>query len=90
MSGNPLVVLNRAVAAAMAHGPAAGLAMLDALEADGRLAGHHRLHAARAHLLEMTGDLRGAVENYRAAAARTASGPEHHYLMTRAARLTAP
>ena len=86
--GNPLVALNRAVAAAMTHGPATGLATLDAL--DGRLAGHHRLHAARAHLLEMMGDRRGALENYRAAAARTTSGPEHRYLMTRAARLTAP
>jgi predicted RNA polymerase sigma factor len=89
MSANPLVALNRAVAAAMAQGPATGLAMLDALEADGSLAGHHRLHAARAHLLEMTGDRRSAVENYRAAAARTTSGPEHRYLMTRAARLAA-
>jgi RNA polymerase sigma factor (sigma-70 family) len=90
MSGNPLVALNRAVAVAMTHGPAAGLTMLDALETDGRLAGHHRLHAARAHLLEMTGDRRGAIENYHAAAARTTSGPEHRYLMTRAARLTTP
>jgi predicted RNA polymerase sigma factor len=88
MSANPLVALNRAVAAAMTHGPATGLAMLDALE--GRLAGNHRLHAARAHLLEMTGDRRGAVESYRAAAARTTSGPEHRYLVTRAARLAAP
>jgi predicted RNA polymerase sigma factor len=90
MSGNPMVSLNRAVAAAMVHGPATGLDLLQALEADGRLAGHHRLHATRAHLLEMTGDRQGAVESYRAAADRTTSLPERHYLTTRAARLAAP
>jgi predicted RNA polymerase sigma factor len=89
MSDNPMVSLNRAVAAAMVHGPATGLDMLEALEADGRLAGHHRLHAARAHLLEMAGDRQAAVESYRAAAGRTTSIPERHYLTTRAARLAA-
>ena len=49
MTGNPVVTLNRAVAAAMAEGPAAGLAILDGM--DGSLAGHHRLEAVRAHLL---------------------------------------
>jgi predicted RNA polymerase sigma factor len=88
MSDNPMVTLNRAVAAAMAHGPAAGLALLDALESEGRLAGHHRLHATRAHLLEMRGDLAGAVEHYRTAAGLTMSLPERHYLIGRAARLT--
>jgi predicted RNA polymerase sigma factor len=85
MSANPMVSLNRAVAAAMAHGPATGLVLLDALE--DRLAGHHRLHAARAHLLEMVGDPTAAAESYRTAARLTASGPEHHYLLSRAARL---
>ncbi|MEV7009872.1 sigma-70 family RNA polymerase sigma factor [Streptosporangium sp. NPDC051022] len=89
MSDNPMVSLNRAVAAAMVHGPAVGLDLLKALEADGRLAGHHRLHAARAHFLEMAGDLRGAVDDYRAAAGRTASTPERNHLITRAARLAA-
>ncbi|WP_169979938.1 RNA polymerase sigma factor [Microbispora sp. H10836] len=88
MSPNPMVSLNRAVAAAMVHGPAAGLALLEPL-ADGPLAGHHRLHAARAHLLEMTGDHRAAVEDYRAAASRTASVPERDHLIMRAARLSA-
>ncbi|WP_425583262.1 RNA polymerase sigma factor [Streptosporangium oxazolinicum] len=90
MSDNPMVSLNRAVAAAMAHGPATGLDMLKALDADGRLTGHHRFHTARAHLLEMAGDRRAAVEDYRAAASRTTSAPERDYLTTRAARLTAP
>jgi RNA polymerase sigma factor (sigma-70 family) len=89
MSDNPMVSLNRAVAAAMVHGPASGLDMLKALDADGRLAGHHRLHAARAHLLEMAGDRQAAVESYRAAANRTTSIPERHYLTYRAARLGA-
>ena len=85
MAGNPMVTLNKAVAAAMAHGPAAGLQILDELEGDGRLAGHHRLDAVRAHLLEMSGDSAGAVENYRRAAARTANLAERHYLTLRAA-----
>ncbi len=50
LTGNPMVTLNRAVAAAMAHGPDRGLALLDGL--DERLGDHHRLHAVRAHLLE--------------------------------------
>ncbi|WP_433498410.1 RNA polymerase sigma factor [Sphaerimonospora sp. CA-214678] len=89
MSDNPVVSLNRAVAAAMAHGPETGLEMLEALEAEGRLAGNHRFHVARAHLLEMAGEHRAAVDDYRTAASRTLSIPERDYLTTRAARLAA-
>ncbi|SCE72855.1 RNA polymerase, sigma subunit, ECF family [Micromonospora coriariae] len=89
LSGSPVVALNRAVATAMVHGPAAGLAALDALAADQQLAGHHRLAAARAHLHEMAGDRARAIADYRAAAGRTSSLPEHRYLMMRAARLAA-
>jgi RNA polymerase sigma factor (sigma-70 family) len=85
ISGNPVVRLNRAVAAAMAEGPAAGLALLD--EVDEPLRGHYRFHAVRAHLLEQAGDKEGALADYRAAAARTTSLPEQRYLTTRAARL---
>ena len=85
MTGNPVVTLNRAVAAAMADGPAAGLAVLD--EVDERLGGHYRLDAVRAHLLELAGDTEAALAHYRAAAARTTSLPEQRYLATRAARL---
>ena len=85
MSDNPMVTLNHAIARAMVEGPAAGLQMLDALEP--RLAGHHRLHAVRAHLLEMSGDRDGALAEYRAAARKTASTPEQRYLLTRASRL---
>jgi RNA polymerase sigma factor (sigma-70 family) len=87
MSDNPMVTLNRAIAAAMVHGPAVGIEQLDALEADGRLTGHHRLFAVRAHLFEMNGNRQAAVDNYRVAAGRTASIPEQRYLLTRAARL---
>jgi RNA polymerase sigma factor (sigma-70 family) len=89
LSDNPMVALNAAIAHAMVHGAAAGLERLDAIEAGGRLAGHHRLHAVRAHLLEMAGHRDSALFHYRAAASRTASLPEQRYLLTRAARLAA-
>ena len=56
MTGNPMVALNRAVAAAMVHGPAAGLDLLDGLGE--HLGDHHRLHSVRAHLLEQAGERR--------------------------------
>jgi RNA polymerase sigma factor (sigma-70 family) len=87
MTGNPMVTLNRAVAAAMAQGPAAGLALLDGL--GDRLGDHHRLHSVRAHLLEQAGDPDAAIAEFQAAAARTTNVREQHYLMTRAARLSA-
>jgi predicted RNA polymerase sigma factor len=85
LTGNPVVTLNRAVAAALAEGPSAGLAVLESV--DERLAGHYRLDAVRAHLLEMAGDTEGALEHYRAAANRTTSLPEQRYLARKAARL---
>ena len=85
---NPIVTLNRAVAVAMVRGPQAGLEVVAGLEADGRLAGHHRLDVVRAHLLEMTGDRAGARARYRAAARHTTSGPEKRYLDERVARLS--
>ena len=88
MSDNPMVMLNYAIAAAMVHGPSKGLELLRALDSDPRLAGHHRLDAVRAHLLEMAGDHETAIEHYRIAARRTASIPERNYLMTQAARLS--
>jgi RNA polymerase sigma factor (sigma-70 family) len=85
MTGNPMVALNRAIAAAMVDGPQAGLSLLGDL--DERLEGHHRLHSTRAHLLEMSEDAEGAIAEYRIAAERTNSLPEQRYLTTRAARL---
>jgi predicted RNA polymerase sigma factor len=81
-----MVTLNHAVAAAMVDGPAAGLALLDTLDADTRMA-THRVDATRAHLLEMAGDASGAIDHYRAAARTTLSVPEQRYLEARAARL---
>ncbi|KYF84830.1 RNA polymerase subunit sigma-24 [Sorangium cellulosum] len=87
MSDNPMVALSHAIATAMVHGPRAGLALLTALDADARLAGHYRLDAVRAHLLERAGDHEAAIEHYRRAASRTTSIPEQNYLTTQAARL---
>ena len=56
-----MVSLNRAIAVAMVHGPAAGLELLDQLGSDGRMAGHYRLDAVRAHLLEKSGDHQAAI-----------------------------
>jgi predicted RNA polymerase sigma factor len=88
MSDNPMVMLNRAIATAMVHGPSKGLEILIPLDSDARLAGHHRLEAVRAHLLEMAGDHQTAIAHYRIAAGRTTSLPERRYLMTQAARLS--
>jgi RNA polymerase sigma factor (sigma-70 family) len=88
MSDNPMVMLNHAIAAAMVHGPGKGLELLRVLDADPRLAAHHRLDAVRAHLLEMAGDHEAAIKHYRIAAGRTTSIPERNYLMTQAARLS--
>ena len=82
----PMVTLNRIVAVAMVHGPQAGLEQLAAADADPALAGHHRVAAVRAHLLDMAGDREAARAHYRLAARRTLSVPEQRYLESRAAR----
>jgi RNA polymerase sigma factor (sigma-70 family) len=85
LTHNPMVTLNRAIAVAMADGPAAGIELLGPLERP--LAGHHRLHATRAHLLERAGKGDDAIAEYRLAATRTTSVPERNYLLKQAARL---
>ena len=87
MSDNPMVRLNQAIAAAMVHGATKGLELIEVLKTDARLAGHHRLDAVRAHLLELAGKRADAIRHYRAAAAKTGSLPERNYLLTQAARL---
>jgi RNA polymerase sigma factor (sigma-70 family) len=87
MSDNPMIALNHTVAYAMVHGPAAGLRLLEALDADERLAGHYRLAAVRAHLLERAGNSEAAIEHYQAAAAKTTNIPERDYLTAKIARL---
>jgi RNA polymerase sigma factor (sigma-70 family) len=84
---SPMVTLNHAIAAAMVHGFAKGLELLQALDSDPRVAGHYRLDAVRAHLFEKMGDHQAAIQHYRIAAARTTSIPERNYLITQAARL---
>jgi predicted RNA polymerase sigma factor len=88
MGHNPVVTLNRAVAAAMVHGPEVGLALLRRLDTDPGLARDHRLDAVRGHLWELAGDPAKAVGHYRAAARRTTSLPEQRYLTGKASRLT--
>ncbi len=87
MTGNPTVTLNRAVAAAMAHGPGAGLVVLDGV--NGRLGSHYRLRSVRGHLLEMAGDEEGAISEFKYAAAHTTNLREQRYLTTKAAQLAA-
>jgi RNA polymerase sigma factor (sigma-70 family) len=87
LAPGPMVTLNRVVAVAMVHGPQAGLRQLAAAAADPALAGHHRVDAVRAHLLEMAGDRRAARSHYELAARRTLSVPEQRYLESRAAQL---
>ena len=87
LSDNPVVALNHAIAAAMVDGPRAGLALVDAIDASGRLAGSHRLDATRAHLFERAGDVQAAIAQFLAAAGKTASMPEKNYLTAQAARL---
>jgi RNA polymerase sigma factor (sigma-70 family) len=84
---NPMVALNHAIASGMVYGPDAGLALVDRLSHDDRIAGHYRLQAVRAHLLERRGDRSAAVAAYRLAANGTASTPERNYLLLKAGRL---
>jgi len=84
---NPFTALNRAVAVAMVRGPAAGLEIIAALEADKRMARHHRLIAARAYLRELAGDTAAAAADYLDAARRATSLPERRYLALQASRL---
>jgi RNA polymerase sigma factor (sigma-70 family) len=87
ISANPVVALNRAVAVAMVRGPRAGLDLLGELESNEQIAEDHRLHAVRAHLLEMAGDRVAARAAYLAAAQRTTNLPQQRHLRARAARL---
>ncbi len=82
--GNPMVTLNRAIAAAMVHGPVAGLGLLEPLGEP--LGDHYRLHAVRGHLFEMLGDHCTAYAAYAAAAPGTRSVPERNYLTAKAAQ----
>lgn len=84
---SPIVELNRAIAVAMADGPAAGLNIIDGIESTGRLDGYHLLPASRADLLRRLGRDHEAVEDYNRALTLTQSEPERKYLARRLAEL---
>ncbi len=85
----PVVALNRAVVHAMADGPEAGLADIEAIERDGRLAGYRYLPAARADLLRRLGRREDAARAYRTALGLTAGQAERAYLARRIAEVSA-
>jgi RNA polymerase sigma-70 factor (ECF subfamily) len=80
---SPIVELNRAVAVAMRDGPAAGLALIDAILARGDLAGYHLAHAARADLCRRLGKTADAQASYRRALELTQQEPERRFLERR-------
>ncbi len=83
MTGSPVVTLNRAVAAAMVHGPSAGLAILDGI--DDALP---RVDQLRAYLHERAGETDLALAHYRRAAGRAINVAERRYLDAQVARLS--
>jgi RNA polymerase sigma-70 factor, ECF subfamily len=83
MTPTPVVELNRAVAVAMADGPEAGLALVDALDASGALRDYQLLPATRADLLRRLHRPREAAAAYRAALALTTSDAQRRYLQRR-------
>jgi RNA polymerase sigma-70 factor (ECF subfamily) len=87
MTGSPVVELNRAVAIAMAEGPAAGLAIVDALHESGALRGYHLLPATRADLLRRLDRADEAAAAYRDALALAATDTERRYLTRRLAEV---
>jgi RNA polymerase sigma-70 factor (ECF subfamily) len=88
LAPTPVVALNRAVAVAMAEGPAAGLELADTLEASGQLAGYYLLPATRADLLRRLGRFSEAEAAYRQALDLARSEPERRYLDRRLAEVT--
>ena len=84
---SPVVELNRAVAVAMAEGPAAGLAIVEGLRDVPSLAGYHLLPAVRGDLLARLGREREAVAEFERAAELTRNDRERALLLERAARL---
>ncbi len=85
---SPVVELNRAVAIAMADGPAAGLVLVEALADARELQGYYLFHATRADLLRRLGRGVEAAESYRQALALTGSAAERRFLARRLAEVT--
>jgi RNA polymerase sigma-70 factor (ECF subfamily) len=84
---SPVVELNRAVAVAMRDGPAAGLALIDAILARGDLKDYHLAHAARADLCRRLGRTAEARASYERALGLTQLEPERRFLTRRMAEL---
>jgi RNA polymerase sigma-70 factor (ECF subfamily) len=85
LAPSPVIELNRAVAVAMADGPAAGLKLVADLEASGALRGYHLLPATRADLLRRLGRAAEAAASYREALELAATDAERRYLAGRLA-----
>ncbi len=86
---SPIVTLNRAVALARVDGPRAGLALLETLDGDDRIASSHRLDAVRANLLERAGEPVAAADAYNRAARAALNRQERAYLLAQSARIAA-
>jgi RNA polymerase sigma-70 factor, ECF subfamily len=89
ITGSPVVELNRAVAVAMADGPAAGLVLLRHLEEDSALDGYYLLPATRADFLRRLGRNGEAAIAYEEAVALASTGPERRFLNARLAEMRA-
>ncbi|WNB75214.1 RNA polymerase sigma factor [Methylomonas koyamae] len=87
LAPSPVIALNRAVAIAMRDGPAAGLALIDAILAEGNLAEYHLAHAARADLLRRLGRTDSALHAYQTALALAKQEPERRFLQRRIGEL---
>jgi RNA polymerase sigma-70 factor (ECF subfamily) len=85
---SPVVELNRAVAVGMASGPAAGLALVDALRADPSLQDYHLLPSVRGDLLAKLGRQAEARQEFERAASLTRNARERELLLARASRGT--
>jgi RNA polymerase sigma-70 factor (ECF subfamily) len=84
------VSLNRAVAVAMVDGPHQGLALIDALAANGDLENYHLLHAARADLLRRVGSSVEAAKSYARALALATNDSERRFLERRLREVQPP
>ena len=84
LTPSPVVELNRAVAVAMARGPEAGLALVDALINDAALRNYHLLPTVRGDLLSKLGRLDEARQEFERAAALTRNTRERQLLLARA------
>jgi predicted RNA polymerase sigma factor len=89
LAPSPVIELNRAVAVAMADGPAEALAIVDSLRGDPALRGYHLLPAVRGDLLARLGRMGQASEEFERAAALTANDSERAHLLRRAAAANA-